>query len=297
MAVLYNQLDTDGSVKSGMQKPTVTTLLPSTTIQYSNVKGSVTYSGTLNTTNWVWTITSTGKVLNGKSYQSRTLKRSVTVRGLNVGADGSSWSRFYADSTRLVPDHRRNDLRDERRHQGQPLHQERRRHLRREHERRRRRHGDDQRPGPLPADQRLGLDELVQRLHDQRVERDERDQRGLHGLDAGFEGLRLRAPVQRDDQRDLRRREEDGEPVLQRRADDLGHRQPHGRHLQAQRDEAGRKLDGDELDRLQRERRDGPDRTPDDLRLGRRELHGRVASGNRRRLHVPSARPGISRSC
>ena len=99
LAVLYNQLNSDGSVKSGMQKPTVTTLLPSTTIQYSNVKGSVTYSGTLNTTNWVWTITSTGKVLNGKSYQSRTLKRSVTVRGLNVGADGSSWSRFYADST------------------------------------------------------------------------------------------------------------------------------------------------------------------------------------------------------
>ena len=79
LAVLYNQLNSDGSVKSGMQKPTVTTLLPSTTIQYSNVKGSVTYSGTLNTTNWVWTITSTGKVLNGKSYQSRTLKRSVTV--------------------------------------------------------------------------------------------------------------------------------------------------------------------------------------------------------------------------
>ncbi len=98
MAVLYNQLNTDGSVKSGMQKPTVTTLLPSTTIQYSGLHGSVTYSGTLNTSSWVWTITSTGKVKNGQAYQQRTLKRAVTVRGLNVGADGSSWSRFYDDN-------------------------------------------------------------------------------------------------------------------------------------------------------------------------------------------------------
>ncbi len=36
-------------------------------------------------------------MLNGQAYQARTLKRSVTVRGLNVGADGSSWSRFYQD--------------------------------------------------------------------------------------------------------------------------------------------------------------------------------------------------------
>ncbi len=99
LAVLYNQLNTDGSIKSGMVKPTTTTLLPSTTIQYAGLKGSVTYSGSLNTSTWVWTITSTGKVKNGQIYQSRTLKRSVSVRGQNVGAQGSSWSRFYSNAT------------------------------------------------------------------------------------------------------------------------------------------------------------------------------------------------------
>ena len=96
VAVLWNQLDPlTGIVKPGMTSPTTTTLLPSTTIQYAGLNGSVTYSGSLNTTTWVWTITSTGKVKNGPRYQARTLKKAVTVRGLNVGADGSSWSRFY----------------------------------------------------------------------------------------------------------------------------------------------------------------------------------------------------------
>jgi hypothetical protein len=112
MAILFNQLNTDGSVKAGASKPTVATLLPSTTIQYAGLKGSVTYSGTLCTSTacvlpapyasctyatcpWLWVITSTGKVKNGLNTQTRVLKRGVTVRGLNVGADGSSWSRFY----------------------------------------------------------------------------------------------------------------------------------------------------------------------------------------------------------
>ena len=99
MAVLYNQLNTDGSVKSGGQSPTTATLLPSTTIQYSGLKGSVTYSGTLNTSTYVWTITSTGKIKSGQGYQARTLKRSVTVKGINVGADAGSWSRFYDNDT------------------------------------------------------------------------------------------------------------------------------------------------------------------------------------------------------
>ena len=45
MAVLYNQLNTDGSIKSGGTSPLTTTLLPSTTIQYAGLHGSVTYSG------------------------------------------------------------------------------------------------------------------------------------------------------------------------------------------------------------------------------------------------------------
>ena len=99
MAVLYNQLNTDGSIKSGGVTPLTTTLLPSTTIQYAGLHGSVTYSGTLNTSTDVWTISSTGKIKNDNAYQSRTLTRTVTVKGLNVGANGSSWSRFYQDST------------------------------------------------------------------------------------------------------------------------------------------------------------------------------------------------------
>ncbi len=99
MAVLYNQLNTDGSIKSGGVSPLTTTLLPSTTIQYAGIHGSVTYSGTLNTTTSVWTITSTGKVKNDQGYQSKTLTRTVTVKGLNVGANGSSWSRFYDNDT------------------------------------------------------------------------------------------------------------------------------------------------------------------------------------------------------
>ena len=117
MAVLYNQLDpTTGAVKSGMVKPTTTTLLPSTTIAYANVHGSVTYAGvlctntsctmpgsfsscTFSTCPWWWVITSTGKVTNGHSYQYKTLRRAVVVRGDNVGADGSSWSRFYDNDT------------------------------------------------------------------------------------------------------------------------------------------------------------------------------------------------------
>ena len=99
MAVLYNQLNTDGSVKTGGTSPTTTTLLPSTTIQYSGLHGSVTYSGSLNTSTLVWTITSTGKIKSDQGYQARTLHRTVTVLGLNVGATGSSWSRFYDNDT------------------------------------------------------------------------------------------------------------------------------------------------------------------------------------------------------
>ncbi len=98
MAVLYNQLNPDGSVKVGGTSPTTTTLLPVTTVQYASQHGSVTYSGTLDTSTYIWTITATGKVKNGLNTQARTLKRGVTVQGLNAGANGSSWSRFYQDS-------------------------------------------------------------------------------------------------------------------------------------------------------------------------------------------------------
>jgi len=100
VATLTNQLNSDGSVKTGAKKPTDTTLLSTpVTVNYAGLNGSVTYSGALNTTTWVWLITSTGKVKSGLTTQSKTLKKSVAIKGLNQGADGSSWSRFYADST------------------------------------------------------------------------------------------------------------------------------------------------------------------------------------------------------
>ncbi len=97
-AVLYNQLNPDGSVKAGGTSPISPTLLSQTTIQYPDEHGSVTYQGTLDSTTYVWTITSTGKIKNDQGYQSRTLTKSMTVRGLDAGATASSWSRFYQDS-------------------------------------------------------------------------------------------------------------------------------------------------------------------------------------------------------
>ena len=82
-----------------MAKPTTTTLLPSTTIQYADLNGSVTYSGS--SLNTCTTCPGVDDHLDregeerARATSTRTLRRAVTVRGLNVGADGSSWSRFY----------------------------------------------------------------------------------------------------------------------------------------------------------------------------------------------------------
>ncbi len=100
LATLANQLNTDGSVKTGAKKPTDPSLLATpTTVNYAALKGSVTYSGTLDTTKWVWRIVSTGRVKSGLTYQRSTLTKSVKVLGINNGADGSSWSRFYDNDT------------------------------------------------------------------------------------------------------------------------------------------------------------------------------------------------------
>ncbi|HEY7019422.1 MAG TPA: hypothetical protein VH297_13230 [Gaiellaceae bacterium] len=88
------------SVLANAGDPRVSTLLPSTTVNLAG--GTATYSGTIDA-NYVWTITSTGKIRNpagqGGGMLRRTLHRSVTVMGINDGADGNSWSRFYQDST------------------------------------------------------------------------------------------------------------------------------------------------------------------------------------------------------
>lgn len=78
---------------------TLTTIQP-TTVYYRQYDGSVVYSGTSSYANNVisWTITSTGVAGNASQLRKRTLQKSVTVRGINVGSDGSSWSRFYQDA-------------------------------------------------------------------------------------------------------------------------------------------------------------------------------------------------------
>jgi hypothetical protein len=99
LAVLYNQLDEYGAVKSpGGIDPRTPTLLASKTLVYPEVNGSVTYSGTIDA-NYVWTITSTGTMKAGQTLRTKMLKKTVAVMGINSGADGTSWSRFYQDST------------------------------------------------------------------------------------------------------------------------------------------------------------------------------------------------------
>ena len=92
---LFSQLDSNGAVV-GID-PKTATLLPSTTLQFPDENGSATYSGTIDA-NYIWKITSTGAVKVGTQTQSRTVTRTISVVGVNDGANGSSWSRFYQDS-------------------------------------------------------------------------------------------------------------------------------------------------------------------------------------------------------
>jgi Tfp pilus assembly protein PilX len=86
------------SVLNHAADPRTGTLLSQQTVNLE--AGSYTYSGTINSS-YVWTITSTGQVRSvaGASAVRRTLHRTVSVIGINSGADGASWSRFYQDST------------------------------------------------------------------------------------------------------------------------------------------------------------------------------------------------------
>ena len=98
LARLNGQLDGTGAIATGGTDPRTATLLPSTTLQFPAEHGSVTYSGTIDA-NYIWTITSTGSVKTSASTTSkRKLTQKVTVVGIDAGADGSSWSRFYQDS-------------------------------------------------------------------------------------------------------------------------------------------------------------------------------------------------------
>src|SRR5262249_15374545 len=93
----YNQLDTDGSVKPGMTDPRSASLFATpTTVSYPNVRGTATYSGTIDAS-YNWTITAVGKVVNSGQTQTRKITKTIKVVGLNDGADGISWSRFYQD--------------------------------------------------------------------------------------------------------------------------------------------------------------------------------------------------------
>ena len=92
---LASQLDSGGAIIG--TDPRSPTLLSSTTIPYASENGSVTYSGTIDA-NYVWTIKATGSVKVGTQTQTHTTVRKIAVTGINDGANGSSWSRFYQDS-------------------------------------------------------------------------------------------------------------------------------------------------------------------------------------------------------
>ncbi len=84
------------SVLQNTGDPRVATLLPGTTVNLGN--GTATYSGTINGS-YVWTLTSVGQIPNPAGAPiKRTIHRTVNVQGINSGADGTSWSRFYQDS-------------------------------------------------------------------------------------------------------------------------------------------------------------------------------------------------------
>ncbi len=124
VAKMYNQLDTDGSILASGIDPRSSTMFPScvgapppapTSISYTNVGGTALICGDYNATKtattitvggvstplagYSWRIQSTGRVSSGGKMQTRTLGKSLKVVGLNDGADGSTWSRFYQDST------------------------------------------------------------------------------------------------------------------------------------------------------------------------------------------------------
>ena len=91
---LYAQLDSVTGAVTGIN-PKTSTLLASTTIQYPEGNGSVTFAGTIDA-NYVWTIKSTGQVTVGTRTQSKTITRKVNVVG--ISDIGTGWSRFYQDS-------------------------------------------------------------------------------------------------------------------------------------------------------------------------------------------------------
>ncbi len=107
MSKIYGQLNVDGSVKkttdnppasfNGISPTSASLFSTPTTLTYPSLNGSVTYTGTLNTTTWVWTIKAVGKVKNSGQTQTRTVTKALKVVGLNDGSDGIAWSRFYQD--------------------------------------------------------------------------------------------------------------------------------------------------------------------------------------------------------
>jgi hypothetical protein len=80
--------------------PRTGNLLPSTTVALPG--GNVTYSGTLDTSTYTWTITSIGKATNPNNSTNptqRVLTKKAVVRGLMNGATVGAWSRIYHNNT------------------------------------------------------------------------------------------------------------------------------------------------------------------------------------------------------
>ena len=98
------------------------------------------------------------------------------------------------------------------------------------------------------------------------------------GANQDTTGFGFAIPSTAVDHGDHRHRRAHCERVLQRGADDHDTGGPTGGTFKLNATPPGRELDGDGLDRLQRERRDGPGALVTDLRLRQRDLHGRAAS-------------------
>jgi hypothetical protein len=87
------------SVLANSSNPTVSTLLPSTTVQLTS--GTSTYSGVLS--GQTWTITGVGSVVNpggpGLAPITRTITRLVSINAVSVGSFNGLWDRIYSDAT------------------------------------------------------------------------------------------------------------------------------------------------------------------------------------------------------
>ena len=280
----------------GASDPTDTTLLPSTTVTYTNYGGSVTYAGNATTTTApdggnevAWTITSTGTAGSTSHLtRKRTLTQSLVVRGLVPGGDLGSWSRFYQDSdsaaSRSTPSRCRRTSRPRAASASSTAARSPARARRSTSAATSRSPARVSRPAPTRRARATGWTNPTNVYTSNSVYATNVINAARHRREPGHDGLRLRDPVHREDPRDRRLRPAAVERVLQRRADDHGDRQSHRRHLHDPRNPARRLPEDVGQRQLQLDRRPADDRADGvgDVRQRQRVVQRRPVPGNRR---------------